>query len=109
MKRYAVELTKDALLDLDEIADYIGSRDGLERAEHVARGIEKAYASLVLFPNRGAYPRELLETGIRDFREMHFKPYRIIYRVYERKVVVFLIADGRRDMQALLISRALGA
>jgi toxin ParE1/3/4 len=40
---------------------------------------------------------------------VHFKPYRIVYRVYERKVVVFLIADGRRDMQALLTSRVLGA
>jgi toxin ParE1/3/4 len=109
MKRYAVELTPDAQVDLDDIADYIGARDGMERAEHVARGIEKAYAGLAVFPNRGAYPRELLETGNRNFREVHFKPYRIIYRVYERKVVVFLVADGRRDMQALLTSRVLGA
>lgn len=109
MKRYSVELTSDAQLDLDDIADYIGAHDGMERAEHVARGIEKAYAGPAVFPNQGAYPRELMETGNRNFREVHFKPYRIIYRVYERKVVVFLIADGRRDMQALLTSRILGA
>jgi toxin ParE1/3/4 len=109
MRRYVVELTEHALLDLDEIADYIASRDSPERAEHVARGIEKAYASLGLVPNRGAYPRELLDVGNRAFREVHFKPYRIIYRVYERKVVVFLIADGRRDMRTLLTSRVLGA
>ena len=108
MKRYAVELTEHALLDLDDIADYITSHHGEERAEHVARGIEKAYASLILFPNRGAYVRELLETGNRDFREVYFKPYRIIYRMHERKVVVFLIADGRRDMQTLVTSRVLG-
>jgi len=47
--------------------------------------------------------------GIRDFREVHFKPYRIIYRVYGRRVVVFLMADGRRDMRALLARRLLGA
>jgi len=109
MKRYAVELTSDAQLDLDDIADYIGAHDGMERAELVARGIEKAHADLAVYPNRGAHPRELLELGIRSFREMHFKPYRIIYRVYERTVIVFLIADGRRDMQALLTSRVLGA
>ena len=109
MKRFAVELTEHALLDLDDIADHITSRDGPDRAEHVAQGIEKAYASLTLFPNRGAYVRELLEMGNRAFREVHFKPYRIIYRVYEHKVVVFLIADGRRDMQALVTSRVLGA
>jgi Plasmid stabilization system protein len=109
MRRYAVELTEHALLDLDDIADYITLHDGAARAEHVARGIERAYASLAVFPNRGAYPRELLELGIREFREVHFKPYRIIYRVLEHKVVVFLIADGRRDMQALLTRRLLGA
>jgi toxin ParE1/3/4 len=108
MKRYVVELTEHALFDLDDIADYIGTHDGLERAEYVARGIEKAYASLALFPNRGAYPRELLDVGNRDFREVHFKPYRILYRVYARKVVVFLIADGRRDMATLMTSRILG-
>lgn len=109
MKRYAVELTEHALLDLDDIATYITARDGPARAEHVAQGIEKVYASLTLFPNRGAYVRELLETGNRAFREVHFKPYRIIYRVYEPKVVIFLIADGRRDMQTLLTSRVLVA
>ncbi len=109
MTRHTVELTEDALFDLDDIADYTGTHDSPERAEHVARGIEKACESLALFPNRGAYPRELLELGFRQFREVHFKPYRVIYRVYERKVVVFLIADGRRDMQRLLTSRVLGA
>ncbi len=109
MKRYAVELTEHALLDLDEIADYIASHDSLERAAHVALGIEKAYASLAVFPNRGVHPRELLDVGNRAFREVHFKPYRIIYRVYERRVVVFLIADGRRDMRTLLTAHALGA
>jgi toxin ParE1/3/4 len=109
MKRYPVELTEQALADLDDIADYIAQNDGPDRGEHVARGIERAYASLGVFPSRGACPRELLEMGLRDFREVHFKPYRIIYRVYDRKVVVFLIADGRRDMPALLARRLLGA
>ena len=109
MKRYAVELTEHALLDLDEIATYITARDGPARAEHVAKGIEKVYESLTLFPNRGAYVRELLETGNRDFREVHFKPYRIIYRVHASRVIVFLIADGRRNMQATVTARVLGA
>jgi toxin ParE1/3/4 len=108
MKRYLVELTEHALLDLDDIIDHLGAHDGPERAEHVARAIEKAYASLALFPNRGAHPRELLDVGNRDFREVHFKPYRILYRVYARKAVVFLIADGQRDMATLLTSRVLG-
>lgn len=45
--------------------------------------------------------------GIRDYREIFFKPYRIIYRVIDAIVYVFLVADGRRDMQALLQRRLL--
>jgi len=38
-----------------------------------------------------------------------FKPYCLIYRVMGRDVVVFVIVDGRRDMQVLLERRLLGA
>jgi addiction module toxin, RelE/StbE family len=109
MKRYTVALTEQALLDLDDIARYIALHDLPEKAEQVAQRIEEAFASLTNLPNRGAHPRELLAMGNRSFREIHFKPYRIVYRVYEREVVVFVVADGRRDMRALLARRLLGA
>jgi toxin ParE1/3/4 len=38
-----------------------------------------------------------------------FKPYRIIYRVRKKTIYVYLVADGRRDMQSLLARRLLGA
>lgn len=107
MKRYKVLITEHALLDLDDIAHNITLRDGPARAEQVGRQIEQAYASLSLLPNRGNYPRELLELGNRSFREVHFKPYRIVYRVLGPQVVVLLVADGRRDMHALLARRLL--
>jgi toxin ParE1/3/4 len=56
-------------------------------------------------PDRGNHPKELLALGIREYRELHFKPYRILYRVIERKMYVYLIADGRRDLQTLLQQR----
>jgi len=47
--------------------------------------------------------------GLREYREIFFKPYRIIYRVMADNVYVMVIADGRRDMQALLQRRLLQA
>lgn len=38
-----------------------------------------------------------------------FKLYPLIYRDIGRDLVVSVIADGRRDMQALLTQRSLGA
>jgi len=46
--------------------------------------------------------------GIREYREVFLKPTRIIYRIIEKKVYILLIADGRRDMDALLQRRLLG-
>ena len=70
--------------------------------------IEKTFGKLTLFPQRGAYPPELLEVGIKEYREVFFKPYRIIYRIQDSKVYVMMIADGRRDLQTLLLRRLLG-
>jgi len=39
--------------------------------------------------------------GVKEFREIFFKSYRIIYRVIECNLFALLVADGRRDMQTL--------
>ena len=39
---------------------------------------------------------------------LFFKPYRVTYRVLDKKVVIYVMADGRRDMQSLLSRRLLG-
>ena len=64
---------------------------------------------LAQFPERGSYPKELVTLGIKDYRQTAFKPYRVIYRVLGSQVVVYLIVDGRRDMQSVLARRLLGA
>ena len=69
--------------------------------------IEEAFTGLAEHPQRGAFPKELLDIGIREYREVFFKPYRIIYRVTGENVYVLLIADGRRDMRTLLERRLL--
>jgi toxin ParE1/3/4 len=50
----------------------------------------------------------LLDLGIKDYRQELFKPYRLIYRLMGHDVVVFVIADGLRDLQSLLARRLLG-
>ncbi len=106
---HRVLLTEDAAQDLEELYDYIAEHDSLAAANHVLERIEKAITSLAKFPNRGKHPKELLSLGIHEYRETFFKPYRIIYRVIDDAVYIYLIADGRRDMQILLARRLLGA
>jgi len=106
---FAVLLTKDAARDLNELYDYIAVHDSPGKANYVLKQIEKTFSTLSEFPERGVYPKELLKLGIREYREIFFKPYRIIYRVMDKNVYVLLIVDGRRDMQSLLQRRLLDA
>ncbi len=106
---YSVEFTHHAIRDLNELCEYIADHDSPRSADHVLESMEKSVSSLRKFPNKGAYPKELLALGIKEYREIFFKPYRIGYRVKASSVFVYLIADGRRDFQGLLMRRLLGA
>lgn len=106
---FTVFLTNDAVRDLEELHEYIALHDAPEKANYVLDKIESTFTRLSESPERGAFPRELLALGIRDYREILFKPYRIIYRVRSKNVYIFLIVDGRRDMQSLLQRRLLEA
>jgi toxin ParE1/3/4 len=106
---FTVLLTEDAAVDLEDLYSYISEHDSPQKAEYVLDQIENKFVSLSEMPERGVYPKELSDLGIRDYREIFFKPYRIIYRVNGDNVYVYLIVDGRRDMQTLLQRRLLGA
>jgi len=106
---FQVFLTDDAARDLEDLFDYIELHDVPGKADHVLDQIEKGFTSLSENPQRGACPKELLTIGLREYREIFFKPYRIFYRVMGENVYVLAIADGRRDMQVLLQQRLLQA
>lgn len=106
---YEVLLTRGAEQDLEAIYDRIAASDSVASANHVLDQLMETVASLSQFPERGSHPKELLALGIREYRQTSFKPYRVIYRVFGKQVIIYLIADGRRDMQSLLARRLLGA
>ena len=83
-------MTNDAARDLEEICDYIDRHDAPDRGDHVLEQIEKAFHSLSEHPHRGNSPKELLDIGLREYREIFFKPYRIIYRVMGDNVYVLV-------------------
>jgi len=107
--RYKVLLTAGAESDLEDLHGYIAEHDSPNRADYVLDRLMEVAESLAAFPERGSHPKELLALGIREYRQSFFKPYRVIYRVIGKQVIIYVIADGRRDMQSLLLRRLLGA
>ena len=107
--KFEVLLTEGAELDLEAIHDYISEFDCVANANYVLDELMNIVESLSRFPERGSYPKELVSLGIKEYRQTIFKPYRVIYRVTGSQVIIYLIADGRRDMQTVLARRLLGA
>lgn len=107
--RFEVFLTRGAERDLEDIYDYLAESDSPKAAARVLDRLMEVADILSSFPQRGTQPRELLDLGIRDYRQVYFQPYRVVYRVIGERVYIYLIADGRRDMQSLLLRRLLDA
>lgn len=107
--RYDVVLTRDAESDLEHIYRYIAEHDSKASADYVLERLLEVSDSLAADPERGSIPKELRSLGMAEYRQVFFKPYRLIYRIHTNQVVIYLIADGRRDMQSLLAQRMLGA
>jgi len=107
--KFEVLLTEGAEQDLESIHDYIAEFDCVANANYVLDQLTKVVESLVRYPERGSYPKELVALGIKEYRQTSFKPYRVIYRVIGSQILIYLIADGRRDMQSVLARRLLSA
>ena len=107
--KFEVLLTAGAEQDLEAIRDYTADFDCVANANYVLDQLMAVVDSLARFPERGSCPKELVALGIKEYRQTSFKPYRVIYRVIDSQVVIYLIADGRREMQSVLARRLLGA
>ena len=107
MKAYRVRIIEDAEQDLIDIYTYVAASESVERANDLLRQLEALCRGLVRLATRGHVPPELERIGVTDYRELHFKPYRIIYQIRGANVYVHCVLDGRRDMQSLLERRLL--
>ncbi|MGL4860531.1 MAG: type II toxin-antitoxin system RelE/ParE family toxin [Enterobacteriaceae bacterium] len=101
-------LTRDTEADMDDLYDFIAEHDSIEQADYVLDQLLSTTDTLVNLPEKGDIPKELQALGIREYRQTFFKPYRIIYRIIGRQVVIFVIVDSRRDKLTLLTRRLLG-
>ena len=108
LARYDVALTPDARSDLAEIARYRAAKRGRDDADALLDAILATIATPGHFPLRGPVPKELFDSGEAKVHQTLHGVYRVLYEVEADAVTVFLIADGRRDMQKLLRQRLIG-
>lgn len=105
--KFIVLIDPQAKQDLKDLFNYVAINDGEIAANKLLDNIEKTIYKLEKLPGRGHIPPELRPTGIKNYLEIHFKPYRFIYEIENKEVYIHLVVDGRRNVQEILSDRLL--
>jgi toxin ParE1/3/4 len=98
----------EAKKDMTDLYLYVARHDSITHADGLFLKIKEACSSLANNPERGHVVPELKKVFVEGFREIHFKPYRIIFQTVCDDVYIHAVLDGRRELQELLEKRLLG-
>ncbi len=104
MSNKTVYWTDTARTDLSSIIHHI-AEDSVANALAVLDKLEKKAESLKAQSSRGRVVPELQFVGINQYHEMIVKPWRLIYRLEGRRVLIVAVLDSRRDLEDLLLQR----
>jgi addiction module RelE/StbE family toxin len=92
-----IEWTEPALLDIENIRNYI-RRDSEYYATRFVEKIIEAVENLERFPEIG---RSVPETGKENVRELIFYNYRIMYCVETGRILILTIIHGARNFNQI--------
>lgn len=93
-----VHFSPKSVEDLESIIEYYLTLSEAS-AENIYASIINRAESLDLFAERGRIVPELLDEGIRKYRELIEGNFRIIYRIRGKTVVVIRIIDSRQLLE----------
>ena len=93
--------TEPALLDLDEVAEYIALDNSSAASNYVQKVFDRV-ERLSTYPNSGKRPKELPRTS---YREVVVPPCRIFYRVEKDIVYILHVMRSERLLQPFLLDR----
>ncbi len=92
--------TEPALIDLDEIADYIAF-DKPSAAKKLVKDVFKSVKRLKQFPKSGKFPPELQNT---NYLEIIVGPCRIFYRIDKNKVYILYVMRSERLLRLYILA-----
>ena len=93
--------TEAALLDLDEIAEYIALDNPLAASRYVEKVFDRIQM-LAAHPNSGKRPAELPRTS---YREVVVTPCRIFYRVEKNTIYILHVMRSERLLRIYLLNQ----
>lgn len=107
--KYKIIWTSVAENDLKNIIEYISvdspQVDSPQNALKILKKIKQKATNLYTLPERGRIVPELQDQGVLQYRELVIPPWRLIYRIAERKVFVLSVIDSRQNVEDILLKR----
>jgi toxin ParE1/3/4 len=94
---YRFRLTKPAIQDIEEIADYIAQQSGLEQSEKFLSKLESKFSKIVTFPLLGRKRDEILT----NIRTIPMDNYLILYLPSGGEIEILRVISGYRDLSTL--------
>lgn len=91
-----------ARIGIDELRSYIVRAFGWDTWRQTSAQIQETIADIRQFPESGYVPAELEGFVDDSFRQVLSGKNRIIYQLRDDTIFIHLVADTRRDLQALL-------
>jgi len=101
---FKVHWASIAEADLRNIILYI-TDDSPTNARNIFEKIKETAASLTHLPERDRIVPELQDQGIFLYRELILTPWRILYRISDKKVYVLSVIDSRQNVEDILLKR----
>ena len=90
-------LTKPAIQDIEEIADYIAQQSGLEQSENFLSKLESKFFKIVNFPLLGRKRDEILT----NIRTIPLDKYLTLYMPIGDDIEILRVVSGYRDLSKL--------
>ena len=98
--------TRSAVEDLEEILDFLMNEPGPGVALTTYEELRATISALREMPHRCRRVPELREIPSLEYRELLSGHYRMIFRIDGTTVILLGVLDDRRDLEELLIQRA---
>lgn len=106
-EEYEIFWSAVAVTDLDGILRSTVSRHGPGAASRLYDKLREPVKTLTRLPRRCRVVPELQDLGVTEYRELLLRPYRVVFRIYGHQIAIVGVFDGRRDLEEILIARAL--
>ena len=90
-------LTKPAVRDIEQIADYIARESGFDLADRFLTRLDAKFSKIAQFPSIGRQRNEILPR----LRSLPMEQYLILYIPVEQGVDVLRVVSGYRNLSAL--------